>query len=328
MAWPTEFAPTATRESLSERRPLGATGLEVTPICVGSGPLGGASVAFDYDTPVDQAVTTVLAAFASPFNFLDTSAGYSNGEAERRIGLAIREAGGLPDGFVLGTKVDPDPVTGAFDGPAVRRSFESSLERLGVDWVPLLQLHDPEVIGFEAGVAPGGAVEELIKIRDEGLVGHLGVAGGALGVLAPYVATGVFEVLLTHNRWTLADRTARRLIDDAVSRGMGVINGAPFGGGVLARGAGASDKYCYSPINPSTRRTIESIEAICAAAGVPLGAAALQFSLRATQINATVVGVTKPERIEQTVAWATWEIPDDAWDAILAAAGESAGLPD
>jgi D-threo-aldose 1-dehydrogenase len=313
--------------ALALRNPLGRTGLRVTSICIGSGPLGGSNAAFDYETPVEQAVKTILAAFDSPFGFIDTSAGYSNGEAERRIGLAIAQAGGLPEGIVLSTKVDPDPATGQFDGPAVRRSVEGSLRRLGVDSVPLLHLHDPEVIGFERATARGGAVEELIKIRDEGLALHLGVAGGPVSLLSRFVETGQFEVVLTHNRWTLADRSADRLIDQAVASGMGVINGAPFGGGVLARGTGASDKYAYSPISPATEQAISAVEAICREAGIPLGAAALRFSISEPRITSTVVGITKPERLDQIAAWATWVIPDDVWQAIIGVAGLSAGLP-
>ena len=100
-----------------------------------------------------------------------------------------------------------------------------------LDRVDLLHFHDPERIAFEQAIAAGGAVEELVRIRDEGLAGHLGVAGGPASLMGRYLATGVFEVLLTHNRWTLADRSADAVITQAHDAGYGVINGAPFGGG-------------------------------------------------------------------------------------------------
>ncbi|HSN10771.1 MAG TPA: aldo/keto reductase, partial [Propionibacteriaceae bacterium] len=102
-----------------ERRELGSTGLQVSGICLGSGGLGSAPQLFGHETPESEAVETVLAAFDSPLNFYDTSAGYSDGESERRIGKALARVGGLPEGWVLGTKVDP--VDGRFDGEAVRR---------------------------------------------------------------------------------------------------------------------------------------------------------------------------------------------------------------
>nr|HRJ42556.1 aldo/keto reductase [Caldilineaceae bacterium] len=85
-------------------RPLGDTGLQVTPLCVGGAPLGDMPETFAYSAPEDQALATVRAAFASPINFLDTAAAYGNGESERRIGIVIAEMGGLPEGFVLATK--------------------------------------------------------------------------------------------------------------------------------------------------------------------------------------------------------------------------------
>lgn len=313
-------------QALPTRRPLGATGLDVTAVCIGGGPLGGMKAAFGYDTPEDRAVETVKAALDGPFRFLDTSAGYSRGASEERIGLALKQAGGLPDDMVLATKVDPDFETGEFDGAAVRRSIEGSLERLGVDRVDILHLHDPERISFEEAMAPDGAVAELVRLREEGIAGHLGVAGGPTSLLSRFLDTEVFEVLLTHNRWTLADRTADGVIQQAHDAGYGVINAAPFGGGVLARGSSAVNTYCYAPMSDETAAAIRTIEAICAEAAVPLGAAALQFSTRDDRIDSTVVGVSRPERIAEAAAWASFEIPDDVWSAILSASGHDAGL--
>ncbi|MDR1633911.1 MAG: aldo/keto reductase [Bifidobacteriaceae bacterium] len=308
------------------RRALGATGLEVTNLCFGTGALGSVPELFGYETPEERAVATIAAALDSPVNFLDTSAGYSRGESERRIGLAIAQRGGLPDGFVLATKVDPDQATWAYDAAAVRASIEGSLQRLGVDSVPLLYLHDPELISFEAAMAANGPVAELQRIRDEGLAAHIGVAGGPVGNLAQFIRTGIFEVLLSHNRFTLLDRTADALFDEAVERGMGVVQGAPFGGGVLAKGLDSTTLYAYQPMNAATRERIARLESICDAAGLPLGAAALQFPLRDSRIDSTVAGITRPERIEQTLDWAAWKIEPAVWQELEANAGLDAGL--
>lgn len=309
-----------------ERRSLGSTALTVTAVCIGGGPLGSMPGTFNYETPTERGIETAVAALASPIRFLDTSAGYNEGESERRIGEALRRIGGLPSDVVLATKVDPDFETGEFDGAAVRRSLEGSLERLGLDRVDLLHFHDPERISFEAAMAPGGAVEELIKLREEGLAGHLGVAGGPASLMARYLDTGVFEVLLTHNRWTLADRSANSVIQQAHDGGLGVINAAPFGGGVLARGTAEISTYCYGPMNADTEAAIKAVELICAESGVPLGAAALQFSTRDPRIHSTIAGVSRPERIQQILDWASFEIPGDVWAAVLAASGTDAGL--
>src|SRR5579863_9660873 len=107
-------------------RSLGSTGLHVTPICIGAAPLGNMPETFAYEVPEERALNTVRAFFAGPFNFLDTAASYGDGESERRIGIVLRETGGLPPGFVLATKADRDLQTGIFTGVQMQRSVERS----------------------------------------------------------------------------------------------------------------------------------------------------------------------------------------------------------
>jgi D-threo-aldose 1-dehydrogenase len=298
-------------------RGLGATGLAVTPICFGTSPLASMAELYGYTVDEEQAVATIQAAFDSPVNFLDTSNGYGeNGTAERRIGTAIRRAGGLPADVVLATKVDPDPRTGDFSGDRVRASLEESMERLGVDRIALLHLHDPERIPFEQGVARGGPVDALVDLRERGLVEHLGVAGGPVGLLQQYLDTGEFEVVLSHNRYTLLDRSAEPLFRSAAQRGLGVLNAAPYGGGMLSKGPGVQQNYAYDSRDDRIVRAAEAMEAACQRHGVPLAAAALQFSLRSEMINSTVVGVSSPQRIAQTLELAAVAIPDELWSEL------------
>jgi D-threo-aldose 1-dehydrogenase len=298
------------------RRALGATGLSVTAVCVGGGPLGSMPETFGYDVSAERGTQTALAALTGPFNFLDTAAGYTDGESERRIGAALRQLGGVPEGFVLATKVDRDFATGDFSGDQVRRSAEGSLRRLGVDRLPLVYLHDPEHISFADGMAPGGPVEALLALQREGLIEQLGVAGGPVDLMARYLRTGVFTVLITHNRWTLVDRSAGDLLDEAVSLGVGVVNGAPFGGGILAKGTAQLGRYAYRDAGDEVLRRIRAMETACAAYGVPLGAAALQFSLRDPRVTSTIVGISRPERVAETACLATWDIPEHLWQTL------------
>ncbi|MBF9130859.1 aldo/keto reductase [Plantactinospora sp. S1510] len=298
------------------RRPLGATGLLVTPVCVGGGPLGSMPGLFGYDVSAERGTETAVAAFTGPFNFLDTAAGYSDGASERRIGAALARIGGVPDGFVLATKVDRNFETGDFSGAQVRRSAEGSLERLGLDRLPLVYLHDPEHISFEEGMAPGGPVEALLALQREGVIGQLGVAGGPVDLMARYLRTGVFTALITHNRWTLVEQSAGDLLDEAVSLGVGVVNGAPFGGGILVKGTAATSKYAYRTADEEVLRRIRAMEEACAAHDVPLAAAALQFSTRDPRITSTIVGVSRPERIAATARLATWDIPGELWETL------------
>jgi len=293
---------------------LGGTGLAVTPICFGTSPLASMAELYGYAVEEERAVATVLTAFDSPVNFLDTSNGYGeDGTAERRIGEAIRRAGGLPAHVVLATKVDPDPRTGDFSGDRVRASLEESMGRLGVEKIALLHLHDPERISFEEGVAPGGPVEAMVQLRHRGLVEHLGVAGGPVGLLQQYLDTGEFEVVLSHNRYTLLDRSAESLFRSAADRGLGVLNAAPYGGGMLSKGPGVQQKYAYGSPDDRIRQAAQAMEAACGRYDLPLAAAALQFSMRSEVIDSTVVGVSSPQRIDQTLELAAMEIPDELW---------------
>jgi D-threo-aldose 1-dehydrogenase len=171
--------------SASERllpRRFGSTELHVTPLCVGCAPLASMPSVF-YPVPEEQALATLRAVFQSPINFLDTAAGYGDGESERRIGMVLRELGGLPPGYILATKADRDFQTGDFSGEQTKRSIERSLRLLGVDRLQLVHLHDPENNTFEEIMAPGGAVEVLQEYKRAGAIGALGVAGGPIDLM-------------------------------------------------------------------------------------------------------------------------------------------------
>jgi D-threo-aldose 1-dehydrogenase len=305
-----------------ERRTLGRTGLRVTPLCIGTSPLGNTPLPYEHDVALDDAVATVRRVLDGPINLLDTGNNY--GDAERRIGIVLQELGGIPDGFVLQTKVDRDMATGDFSGARVRRSAEESMERLGLDRLGLVYLHDPENISFEEGIAPGGPLATLQALKDEGVIAHLGVAGGPIDLMQRYIRLGVFDAVITHNRFTLIDQSAEPLLDEAQELGVAVLNGAPFGGGILAGAPHASGHYGYSDASPALLERIEAMRAACDRHDVPLAAAALQFSLREPRIAATIVGMSRPERVDQTVALATLSIPDAVWDELAELAAPEA----
>ncbi|MCX2726823.1 aldo/keto reductase [Thermomicrobium sp. 4228-Ro] len=304
------------------RRTLGRTGLEVSIVCAGCAPLGDMPEAFGYRVPEEQALATLRELFRSPITFLDTAAAYGDGESERRIGLVLRELGGLPPGYVLATKADRDLATGRFDADQVRRSVERSLRLLGLERLQLVYFHDPEHAGLSVAeaMAPGGPVEALLALRDQGVIEHVGIAAGPIDMLIEYVETGVFEVVITHNRYTLLNRTAEPLVRRAHELGVAVVNAAPYGSGLLAKGPSAFPRYAYRAAHAEELERARQLEAICTRYGVPLAAVALQFSLREPRITATIVGMSRPERVAETVRLATWPIPEALWDEVATVA--------
>ncbi len=303
-----------------ERRPLGSTGLEVTGLCFGSGPLGDMDGAFGDVPGEERSLATIRAMLESPIRFLDTAAGYGDGTSERRIGTALRETGRVPEDMVVATKVDPDAKTRDFSGDQVRRSVERSQRLLGMDHLPLVYLHDPEYHDDVTLMKPGGAVDTLVDLQRSGVIGVIGIAGGEIATMRRYLELGVFTVMLTHNRFNLLNRSGDGLIDAAVGRGMAVCNAAPYGSGILAKGHRAYPRFMYQDAEAATLRSAEAFEALADRHGVPLAAAALQFSLRDSRITSTIVGMSRPERVEETVRLANLTIPEEFWD-------ELAGLP-
>lgn len=295
----------------SSKRPLGATGLQVTPLCVGCAPLGDMPETFEYSVGKKQAHDTLRAVFESPINFLDTAASYGDGESERRIGEVLKQLGGLPGGHVLATKADRDLQTGEFSGEQMKRSVERSLELLGLDRLQLVYLHDPEHESYEHIMAPGGPVEVLVGLREEGIIEHLGVAGGPIDLMIRYVETGLFEAVITHNRYTLVERSADPLLDVAAEQGVAALNAAPYGGGMLARGPDVYARYEYRQAPPELVDRARAMQEACRKHGVPLAAAALQFSLRDPRIASTIVGISRPGRVRETLELATHPIPDE-----------------
>ncbi len=303
------------------RRPFGATGLAVPPLAVGCAPLANMPETFGYGVDEERARATVRAALAGPFPYLDTAASYGDGASERRIGLVLRELGGLPVGAILQTKIGAGPGSD-FRGETVRRRFERSLSLLGLERIEIVFLHDPENAGeqpdpvesaFAHAMAPGGPVKTLRDLQAQGLIGHLGVAGGTIALLRRLIETDLFAAVITHNRYTLLNRSADPLITFAAERGLAVLNAAPYGSGLLAKGADSYPRYAYNPASAQLIERNRLNEAICARYGVPLAAAALQFSLRDPRLTATIVGLSRPERVAETAALASHPIPAACW---------------
>ena len=300
------------------RVPLGRTKLSVSRICFGLAPIGDMPDTYGYGVSAEQGRAVVRAIFDGPTNFLDTSRNYGFGRSEERVGEVIRERGGLPGGFVISTKLDRDMETNRFDRSRARRSLEESLKTLGVDRIQLLHVHDPEYASSLADVTGAeGAISELFRMKEEGLVEAVGLAAGKVDIMMPILRNWNFDALMTHNRFTLLNRNASKMIDYANDHGIAVLNAAPYASGILAKGSAAQGRYVYQEASGETISQVSRVEDVCRRHGIPPGAAALQFSMRDERITSTACGISKPERIAQTLDWARYDIPAAAWTELM-----------
>ena len=301
------------------RKKVGNTNLTIPPVCFGTSSLGDMPGTYGYSVDESRAAATLQAIMEGPARFLDASRNYGMGRSEERIGQAIRENGGLPEGVVISTKLDRDMDSLKFDADRARRSLEESLTALSIDRVDILHLHDPEYASSLDDVTRrGGAVDELFKMKEEGLTTAVGLAAGRVDVMMPILRNYDFDVLITHNRHTLLNANAEEMLNLAKEKGISVMNAAPYAGGALAKGAANVQQYVYQEATDEMLAPVKAVEEICARHGIPPGAAALQFSIRDPRIASTICGVTKPERVEQTLAWARFPISDEAWQELLA----------
>lgn len=296
-------------------RPLGNTGILASPITLGTSGLGRDTSPGHADEA--DAVALASAVLHGPFALIDTANEYARGRSEAVLGTALATHGIAPGRSIV-TKVDRDLETGVFDRDRVLRSFEESCARLGVERIGLVHLHDPYVVSFDEAMGTDGAVQGLLDLREQGLVDAIGIAAGHIGLTRRYVETGLFDAMLTHNRFTLVDDSARSLMIDARKWGMGVFNAAPFGGGLLARGSASGARYAYTESPSALLDWVRKAEAVCERHGVELPTAALHFSLRSPLVDSTVVGVSNPARIQALAEALTLTLPDELWHDLTA----------
>jgi D-threo-aldose 1-dehydrogenase len=153
----------------------------------------------------------------------------------------------------------------------------------------------------------------LLKFKEQGVIGHMGVAGGPIDLMIRYVETGAFEAVITHNRYTLLNRSAGPLLDKAAKMGLAVLNAAPYGSGILAKGPDAYPRYAYQNADAVIVERVRKMDEICKRYKVPLAAAALQFSMIDARITSTIVGLSRVERLTQTIDLAHAPIPSELW---------------
>ena len=294
------------------------TDLEVTELSFGTSSLGSMPDTYGYEVPEERAQETLKRFFKGPVNLLDTSRNYGMGESELRIGRSIKNNSGWPNNFILSTKLDRDMNTLGFDKDRARKSLEESLNALNLDKVDILFLHDPEHTKDVSEITKkGGSMDELFKIKEEGLCTAVGLAMGKVDMMFPMLKEWDFDVIINHNRFTLLNRQANEMYDYAYKKNISIINAAPYAGGVLAKGPSNFKKITYQDVTEEKLAPAREIEKVCKKYNVEMGAAALQFSMKDERVTSTLCGVTSVQSIEKNLSWAETSIPEKFWDEIL-----------
>ena len=294
---------------------LGRTAIRTSRLAIGTWGFGNASAQAARVPDEETLVEVLRAAFAAGVRFIDSAEMYAN---EDKLARLLKEAD-APDDIVIATKFGHGK---GFTGDLFRRSVERSLEQLELDTIPLMMVHDPRNDDDMAVVlGPGGALEALRTMQDEGMVGAIGVATGTYGPLRTAVDSGEFDCIQFPRLFTLLNQTARvtGLLEDARSRGMGTLNPSPFGGNILATGSVPGALYVFRPALPEVVESVRRMEERCRELGVSLPAAAMAYSLTEPLIDITIVGVVNAQELAWDLEALALELTRDELESIAQA---------
>jgi len=299
-------------------------GCTVTRLGLGCAPLGNLFRAVDDDT----AAATVDAAWDAGWRLFDTAPLYGHGLSERRVGAALRAR--PRDEYVLSTKVGRLLLPGAdddsifaetpdmhpafdFSGDGARRSIEASLDRLGLDRIDIVHVHDPD---DHLDQAIDEAIPALVALRDEGVIGAVGCGMNATAPLLRVVERADVDVVLLAGRYSLLDHSGGdELLPRCAERGVAVIVGGVFNSGLLAD-PDAEPTYDYAPAPTPLAERARSMREVCERFGVSLPAAAIGFALRHPSVTSVVIGARSPGEVGADVEAAGADIPDELWNAL------------
>jgi D-threo-aldose 1-dehydrogenase len=310
------------------RRQIGTTEIQVTELGFGAAPIGNL-----YREVTDQrAAEAVDAAWDAGIRYFDTAPHYGLGLSERRLGVAL--AGRPRHEYVISTKVGrilapnpaptgsdlndgmfavPDDLTRRLDysGDGVRRSLESSLLRLGLDRIDIALVHDPDE-HVEQTVTE--AIPALIALRDEGVIGAVGVGMNQWQAPLHILGRTDIDVVMLAGRWTLLDRSGAPLLEACAARGVSVLAAAPFNSGLLAQtGPIQAGTYDYGSAPAEILDQARYLAKLAGEHDALLPQAALQFPLRHPATACVVTGMGRPDHVRSSARWLGEPISEAFW---------------
>jgi D-threo-aldose 1-dehydrogenase len=310
---------------------VGNTGIAVTDLGFGAAPIGNLYRAIDDDT-ARKAVATAL---DGGIRYFDTAPHYGLGLSERRLGAALREYPRAD--FTISTKVGRllvpnEAPTGSdleiggfavedalrreydYSRDGVLRSLQSSRERLGIDRIDIVYVHDPDD-HMEAAVQ--NAIPMLCALRDEGEIGAVGVGMNFVAPLRRFVNETDIDVVMVAGRWTLVDRSAALLLEDCLQHNVAVVSAAPFNSGLLSCADPPDDAHFdYGPAPPEVLALARACAQACRAHSTSLPVAALQFPLLHPAVCSVVAGMRTAQQCALNLEWAGTKIDQHLWNAL------------
>ncbi|MYD53945.1 MAG: aldo/keto reductase [Chloroflexi bacterium] len=305
----------------TDTRQIGRTSLQVSRLG-----LGGVFLAID--AGVDEAAALINRAAALGVRYFDTAPMYGNGESERRYRRPLASLDRSE--FVISTKVGrrlqehaDGSVTWHFDfsRDGALRSFESSLERLGVDHIDILLVHDPDDHEEQALTE---AFPALIELREQGLVTAIGAGMNQWEMELRFARELPLDCFLLAGRYTLLEQGAlTEFLPHCQANGISVIAGGPYNSGILASDLSDSVSYNYRAAPAGMLDRARAIKAVCDRHDVPLKAAALQFILAHPAVAAVIPGAASVSEVEENVRMVETPIPAALWGEL-----KEAGLID
>ena len=311
-------------------RRVGKTSLQVPVLGFGTAPLGGMFEAVDGA----EGAKTLHAALEHGMNYVDTAPYYGFGLSERRVGDALRGKsyllstkvgrllvpGSTPEAAAMGWP-DPLPFTPVFDYSydAILRSFDDSLQRLGLDRVDILYAHDIGRVTHGTDndrhfrdLAEGG-YRALDTLRQSGRVTAIGLGVNEAEVCRDALSIGDWDVFLLAGRYTLLEQEPLdHLIPECRARDVSLVIGGPFNSGIMVGG----DTWNYETAPGDVRTRVQQLAEVCAAHDVPLAAAALQFPLAHPSVASVIPGLRTRKELADTLDWARLDIPPALWTTL------------
>lgn len=287
-----------------EYREIGRTGMKVSALSFGASSLGSVF----RDTKESEAIAAVHTAVEAGMNFIDVSPYYGHYKAETVLGKALRE---IPrDKYYLSTKVGrygKDGVnTWDYSGRRATESVYESMERLGVDYIDLINVHDIEFADLHQVVDE--TLPALVELREKGVVGHVGITDLQLENLqwvVDHAAAGTVESILNFCHFTLNDDKLLDFLDYFEERGIGVINASPLSMGLLSQRGVPAWHPAPASLVEACRRAVEH----CSAKGYPIEKLAMQFSVSEPRIATTLFSSANPANVAKNIVYAG-EKPD------------------